>query len=61
MWWKLTIIIFSFFGAIWFGDLALMAGQGTGTGYLGELFIYGIIAIICVVIAIGFGVWALLS
>ena len=49
------------FGSIWFGRLAYIAGQGTGTGYLGEIYMYGLITIICILIAIGLGIWAILS
>ena len=62
---KLTILyiltsIFAF-GSIWFGRLAWLASQHSGTGYLGVFIGNGIIAIICILIAIGFGIWAILS
>lgn len=59
--WKLIITALSTFGAIWLGRLAWIAGQHSGTGYIGELFVYGVIAIICVLTMIGFGVWAIFS
>ena len=61
MWWKLIFTTLSIFGTIWFGRLSWIAGQHTGTGYLGEFIIYGAIAIICALIAIGFGIWAIFS
>jgi len=48
------------FGSIWTGRLSWIAGQGTSTGCLGDLIIYGLSAIILGLIAIGFGIWAIL-
>ena len=49
------------FGAIFFGRWLWIAGQQTSTAYLAEFFLYGAATIICILIAIGFGIWAILS
>ena len=59
--WKSIITALSIFGSIWFGRLAWIAGQHSGTGYLGELVVYGLITIICAVIAIGFGILLIIN
>jgi len=56
----LILLSIFYFGFIWFGRLAWIAAQKTGTGYIGELFINGSISVICVLIAIGLTMWAIL-
>jgi hypothetical protein len=48
-------------GSIWFGRLTYLAGQHTGTGYLGEFISYGILTAVCILAAIGFGIWLYFS
>ena len=55
--WKLIITALSAFGTIWFGRLAYIAANTDDYA----CYPFAVIAIICVLIAIGFGLWTILS
>ena len=61
MWWKSIIVALSAFGVVWFGKLSWIAMQHSGTGYLGAFLGNGFLAFMCVLIAIGFGLWLIFS
>jgi len=57
MWWKLLITSISIFGTIWFGRLAYIAANNDDF----TCYPFAAIMIVCVLVAIWFGVWALLN
>ena len=57
MWWKIPLIIMSTFGTIWFGRLAYIAANTDDY----TCYPLAVIGIICALVAIGFGIWAIFS
>ena len=57
MWWKLIITALSTFGTIWFGRLAYIAANTDDYA----CYPLAVIGIVCAVIAISFGLWAIFS
>lgn len=57
MWWKILITALSIVGTIWFGRLAYIAANNDDY----SCYPFAVIAIICALIAIGFGLWAIFS
>jgi len=56
--WKVIIIILSTFGSIWFGRLAWIAGH-TMDDF--TFYIKAPLAIVCILITIGLGIWIALT
>jgi len=57
MWWKILITTLSTFGTIWFGRLAYIAANADDYA----CYPLAVIGIVCAIIALCFGIWALLS
>jgi len=57
MWWKILITALSIVGTIWFGRLSYIAANNK------DFFCYpfAAIMIVCMLVAIGFGIWLIFS